>query len=439
MIRAEARAPTESVRLWPCLPCRENLAGRRVNFGLYSRMSPPTPNQSRILWAALTTTALLAIAASIVAFVWALGKVLHLFGPVLWPLAIAAVLAYLLDPLVDLLERRRMKRQRAIVFVFAVAAFVVLGLAAAVVPRLVFETRDLARRIPDYARQIQQRTLDWIENSGWQLPVFKQTRETAPPSTPTSDGAEPAVAQGPATAPSDEPLEKKLAAAAVSWLPKALPTVGNWLADQVSRVAAWFGLLAGIALVPVYCFYFLLEKSGIQRRWTDYLPVHESRTKEELVFALTAINDRLIVFFRGQVLVAACDGLLYTIGFFAIGLNYALLLGVFAGFLSIIPYLGATITFVIALILSLVQFHDWLHPLLVLAVFGVVQALEGLVISPKIIGDRVGLHPLTIIIAVMVGTTLLGGILGGILAIPLTAALRVLMFRYVWKKAEAVH
>jgi predicted PurR-regulated permease PerM len=78
-----------------------------------------------------------------------------------------------------------------------------------------------------------------------------------------------------------------------------------------------------------------------------------------------------------------------------------------------------------------------LHPVLVLAVFALVQLIEGLVISPKIMGDRVGLHPLTIIIAVMVGTTLMGGIIGGILAIPLTAALRVLMFRYVWKRSGA--
>jgi predicted PurR-regulated permease PerM len=95
------------------------------------------------------------------------------------------------------------------------------------------------------------------------------------------------------------------------------------------------------------------------------------------------------------------------------------------------------LTIVPAVALAAVQFRDWWHPLAVIAVFGTAQALEGLVISPKIIGDRVGLHPLTIIIAVMVGTTLLGGVLGGILAIPLTAALRVLMFRYVWKKSGA--
>jgi predicted PurR-regulated permease PerM len=104
-----------------------------------------------------------------------------------------------------------------------------------------------------------------------------------------------------------------------------------------------------------------------------------------------------------------------------------------ATFLTIIPFLGAILTCVTAFIIAVVAFGDWQHPLLVLAVFAVVQALEGLVIQPKIMGDRVGLHPVTIIIALMVGTTLLGGILGGMLAIPLTAALRVVMFRYVWK------
>jgi len=101
-----------------------------------------------------------------------------------------------------------------------------------------------------------------------------------------------------------------------------------------------------------------------------------------------------------------------------------------------IPFLGAIVICLTALMLAFVQFGDGSHPLLVLCVFAVVQTLEGLFISPKIMGDRVGLHPLVIIIAVMTGTTLLGGILGGILAIPLAAALRVIMFRYVWKKSE---
>ena len=113
-----------------------------------------------------------------------------------------------------------------------------------------------------------------------------------------------------------------------------------------------------------------------------------------------------------------------------------MLLGVVAGTLSVIPYLGAILTIVPSMILAAVHFHDWLHPLLVVGVFALVEIIDGFVISPKILGDRVGLHPLTIIIALMVGTSLLGGVLGGVLAIPLTAALRVVMFRYVWRERK---
>jgi predicted PurR-regulated permease PerM len=189
-----------------------------------------------------------------------------------------------------------------------------------------------------------------------------------------------------------------------------------------------------LALVPVYAFYFLLEKRGISTHWTDYLPVANSAFKNELVFVLKSINDLLISFFRGQVLVAICDGALYTIGFLLIGLPYAVLLGAVATVLTLIPFLGSIVTFVAAFIIAWAKFGDWLHPALAVVVFVVVQTLESLVISPKIMGDRMRLHPMTIIVAVMVGTILLGGILGGILAIPLTAALRVLMFRYIWRR-----
>jgi predicted PurR-regulated permease PerM len=155
-----------------------------------------------------------------------------------------------------------------------------------------------------------------------------------------------------------------------------------------------------------------------------------------VVFVLDSISGYLVAFFRGQLLVAICNAVLYTIGLLIVGVNYAFLLGFAAVLLTMIPYLGAIVICVTALTLAFVQYGDWQHPALVLCVFAVTQALEGLVISPKIMGNRVGLHPLAIIIAVMTGTTLFGGILGGILAIPLAAALRVILFRYVWKKRE---
>jgi predicted PurR-regulated permease PerM len=416
-------------------------------------LPPPTNQQARIIWGAVTGLALAVIGALLVGLIWGLGKLLHLLGPVLWPIAVAGVLAYLLDPVVDLFERKGVPRTRAILVVFFCAVMLMLAMATSVVPQLVVETRDLAQRIPAYAQKLRQRADNWINNPpapvrrllekalGTPVPTnspsgTNATLTTTNTALTTNAAAAPAVIVGSATNLPPvwaQLFDKSALGSATEWMSKALVAVGSWLFGQVLKVAGIFGVLAGLALIPVYAFYFLLEKRGIESKWTDYLPVKRSEFKDELVFVLRAINGYLIVFFRGQVLVAICDGILYAIGFSIIGLPYSVLLGVMATALTMIPFLGAIATCGTALILAFVQFGDWKHPLAVLGVFAVVQALEGLVIQPKILGDRVGLHPLTIIIAVMVGTTLLGGILGGILAIPLTAAARVLMFRYVWK------
>ncbi len=406
-------------------------------------LPPPTPKQAHIIWLALTALAIGVLVVLAVALIWGLGRVLHILAPVLWPLAVAGVIAYLLDPVVDLLQRKGVPRTRAIIFVFVIAVVFLLGLVGSVVPQIITETRDLSVRIPNYTTNLQNRIERFVNNPPAPLRRFLQKEippgvaNTIPETETTSTNTAPTPpAQTGAAAAWGRALDRETLQSATGWLAKVLPKVGSWLFGQVTRVASWFGVLAGLALLPVYAFYFLLEKSGIESKWTDYLPVTRSDFKDEMVFVIQSINDYLIVFFRSQVLVAICDGLLYTIGFIIIGLPYAVLLGVMATLLTMIPFLGAIATCIAALVLALVQFGDWQHPAAVMAVFAVVQALEGLVISPKIMGDRVGLHPLTIIIAVMVGTTVLGGILGGILAIPLTAAGRVLMFRYVWRKPE---
>ncbi len=410
---------------------------------------PPTERQARVIWLALTGLAVAVLVALVVGLIWGLGQVLRVLSPVLWPLAVAGVIAYLLDPVVDFIERKGASRPRAILGVFALAVVIVVALFGSVVPQLVNETRQLAARIPAYVARAEQRMDYWLTHPP-DLVKRLLERDSGARSTPSAATATngsatvfstnaPVPATGESTnAPSvlSGALDKQSLQAATNWLTQALPKIGSWLFGQVGRVASWFGVLAGVALVPVYAFYFLLEKRGISSRWTNYLPVTDSGFKDELVFVLNAINNYLISFFRGQVLVAICDGVLYGAGFLIIGLPYAVLIGAMAILLTMIPYLGAIVTCITALVIAFVQFGDWLHPLLVLAVFGFVQTLEGLYISPKIMGGRVGLHPLAIIIAVMAGTTLLGGLLGGILAIPLTAALRVLMFRYVWKRPE---
>jgi predicted PurR-regulated permease PerM len=415
-------------------------------------MSLPAPNQrqARLIWMALTGLAIAILIGLAVALLWGLSRVMQILSPVLWPLAIAGIIACLLDPAVDLIERKGATRPRAIAAVFGIALLVVTALFGSIVPQIVNETGQLADRIPAYAARLTERVEFWMSHPPpWVQKLIEResnpsatpargatTNESVPLLTTNGSPANPVAQPAPEQGLLEAALGTGKLETAAGWLAGVLRRTGVWL---FGHVASWFGILAGLALIPVYTFYFLLEKRGISSRWTDYLPVSDSSFKTELVFILNSINNYLIAFFRGQVLVAICDGILYCFGFLIIGLPYALLIGASAIVLTIIPFLGAIIICLTALMIAIVQYGDWLHPLLVLAVFAVVQTLEGLVISPKIMGGRVGLHPVTIIIAVMAGTTLLGGLLGGMLAIPLTAALRVVMFRYVWKRSKGAN
>ena len=380
----------------------------------------PTPAQWRIIWLTLIVLSVAVLLALIGAVVWGAGQLVDLLSPVLWPLAVAAVLACLLSPLVAWLEKRGVKRPRAILLVFVAGFAICAGMLASVIPQVVSESQDLIRKIPDYSLRLQH----WAANLMAHPPEFLRRFLPAQPGA-----AIPAA--GAAANPQDKAVDS-----AVSLVTQHWSGVGSWLFRQKDKVAALFGVIAGLALIPVYTYYFLIEQSRIEHRWQEYLPVKNAAVKKEVVFVLEAVNRYLIAFFRGQVLVAICDSVLYTIAFLVTGLNYAFLVGFAALFLTMIPFLGAIILCVVSLLLAFAQFGDWQHPAIVLGIFVVVQTLEGFVISPKIIGDRVGLHPMMIIIAVMVGTTLMGGILGGILAIPLAAALRVILFRYVWKARE---
>lgn len=430
---------------------------------------PPSTKQAQVIWFALTALAVALTLAMVGGVFWGLGQVLVALSPVLWPIAVAGIIAFILDPVVGWLGERGVPRLRAILLVFGVAMFLVIWVFWSFVPRIVVETSDLARKVKnEYAVSAGQRIQGWLARPPASLSHFLPAHWLAgstnrpadstnrslpsavsepPPATttearstnlnPVAGGATESGVTNTAAANTSgwwaRALDPSALRTAGDWLGTILGDLGRWLLGQIGRVASWFGILAGIALIPIYAFYFLLEKKTIQERWTQYLPVSDSRFKDELVWLLENINDALIVFFRGQVLVAICDGVLYTVGFLAIGLPYALLLGLLATVLTIVPFLGAIVTCTSALLIAIVQYGDWQHPALVLMIFVLVQGIEGWVIQPKIIGDRVGLHPVTIIVALLVGTTLMGGILGGLLAIPATAVLRALMFRYVWR------
>lgn len=368
---------------------------------------PPSEKQAQVIWFSVTTLAVAVVLGALGGIFWTLGFLLNKLASLILPLAIAGIIACLLDPLVDLFQgRMKVPRIRAILMVFFIGVAIVLLLLGTVVPELVVQANKLVTNLPEYSDDLRDRFSQWLAGS----PLGQKAKVA---------------------------WDQEIGAKVQQALKDIVPFVSDWLLAHVGSFAVLMAYAVGLALVPVYVFYFLLEKTGIQSNWTDYLPIRESQAKEELVFVLSSINDCIIAFFRGQILVSLCSGTLLGIGLSLIGLNYAILLGAVASVICILPYIGAIITFCLAAILAGVQFGDGQHFLMVAGIFAFVQVAEGLGYSPRILGNRVGLHPLTIIICVMAGTKLIGGILGGLLAIPITAALRTIMFRYVWKSPAA--
>ena len=191
------------------------------------------------------------------------------------------------------------------------------------------------------------------------------------------------------------------------------------------------GYIVGLFLIPVYLFFFLKNSSGIREKWSDYVPVRQSSFKEELVSLLDEVNGYLIAYFRGQVLVSIIDGAITGIILALLGLDYALVIGVSLAIFGVIPFVGIIITALPAMLIAASQ-NDGPAPLVVALVFIAVQQIDGFLIQPKIVGDSVGLHPLTVIFSVLFWSLLIGGILGALLAVPMTAAIKVLFRRYIW-------
>ena len=288
-------------------------------------MNPPSENQARLIWLAATGLAVAVLIALVVGLVWGLGEVLNVLSPVLWPLAVAGVLAYLLDPVVNWFERKQMQRRWAIVAVFGIGLVIAASLFASIVPQLVTETRQLVSRIPDYADKLRaqieelvRHPPDWLQRSSQRL-LRRDAPGPAPALVaPATNAATPTQTSGAASSQTETNppplflnfLDKDTLQSAAGGLAGTLHKTGVWL---FGRVATGFGIFTGLVLIPVYAFYLLLEKERISSRWTDYLPVKDSSFKRELIFLLNSTNDYMIAFFRGQVLVGICDGLMYML------------------------------------------------------------------------------------------------------------------------------
>jgi predicted PurR-regulated permease PerM len=329
----------------------------------------------------------------ILAIVIASGYLLYLLSPILAPFLISAFLAYIGDPAVDRLEKIKLSRTLSVVFVFFLMTIIGLCFLLVVFPLIEEQIRRLIMRLPDMIDWIQTVFIPWLtQRFGLDI------------SSINLDGIKESLTE--------------------HW-----QAVGNVAGKFLTKISASGQLIllwiSYVLLVPVVTFYLLRDWDDLVDKTRSLIP----RRYEIVTVKLAKECDAVLSeFFRGQLLVMFAQGTIYSIGLWIVGLEFSLLIGMTAGLVSFVPYLGAIVGIAVASIAAFMQFHDVIHIVFVLIVFGVGQSLEGMVLSPLLVGDRIGLHPVAVIFAVMAGAQLFG-FLGMLIALP-AAAVIVVLLRY---------
>ena len=388
----------------------------------------PTLFQRKICWAALTGVALVVVVTLVFGLLFGLGSLFVALEPVLLPVVIAGFLAYLLSPCVALVQKRITKRIWAVVSVMSIACVLLVGLGCTIVPPLVQQTGDLiAKREQILESVVEGGKAQLAENRLLQKGVdmlyskmLKDARASELPLEDYENLSQETTYEGKLTAIlsfNSSYLSEK----ALAWL-----TAGTRALSGVSMA------FIGTIMVPVFLFYFLLESASIARNWHTVLPIRRSAFREEVVETLQEINSYIISFVRGQMLVSVIDGVILAIALKIMGLPYAVTIAAAAALLGIIPYLGMISTWIPAVLIAWFTWHDVSHVVIVTAIFGCVSQFDGWVLQPRIVGSRVKMHDLTVMFSVLFWSYVIGGVVGALLAVPLTASIKVIFTRYVW-------
>jgi len=344
--------------------------------------------------------------------------------------------------------------------VFALVSALLLWGAIWFVPAISHQTVNLLHRVDDYTRTTRSHVIELgkslrqkygfdvlptLDDSPDDIP--NDAQNNAPNDTPEVKRAEivknapekpdGAGSEGLKSAKNGNSLEELIDVQKIlkgDWLKSSLTALVNnsirMIRSSVGGFLSVFGFLLSLIIIPIYLFYFLIDARNISESWQDYLPLRASQFKDEVVSSLTEINGYIIAFFRGQLLVSVITGT-------------ATALGLVLCVLGLIPYLGILVCWIPAVIIATVQEGTgtfipsdpgWLFPVVVTGIFVLVQKIDSFFITPKVVASRVGLHPLTVIVSLFMWSLLIGGLLGTILAVPLTATLKVLLRRYVWER-----
>ena len=319
------------------------------------------------------------------------GLLLYLLAPVLTPFLAAAVLAYIGDPLVDRLEAWGLSRTLSVVTVFVTLTLCALLLLVILVPMLERQIALLISKLPSYFQWLQQSAIPAVsERLGFEEPLLDL-------------GA----------------LSETLRA---EWQQAggAVKGVMGIISKSGVTLLGWIGTLT---LIPVVTFYMLRDWDIMVARVHELLP----RRYEAVVSQLARSSDEVLgAFLRGQLTVMMALGGIYSIGLSIVGLELAVLIGMLAGVVSFVPYLGFIVGIVAAGIAAIMQFQELVPLVYVLIVFGIGQMAEGMVLTPMLVGEKIGLHPVAVIFAVLAGGQLFGFV-GILLALPVAAVVMVLL------------
>ena len=325
---------------------------------------------------------------------------LYILRSVLLPFVAGILLAYLLDPLVEKLQKMKMSRLWATLIVCLLAVLVI-------VPALLFlggmienQVALLIKATPRYLGLIMEKV----------RPVIASLAERFP----DLQGGQ---------------LETMIKGN----VGNGLKFVGKVLTTVISNGFALINLLSLILIMPVVTFYMLRDWNLFVKKFEDLLP---RQSKKGIVQILQEINKIIAGFIRGQISVCLILGAFYSIGLKLVGLDLGLLVGFIAGIISFIPYVGSITGFVLGIVLAFAQYGDITHVLYVVGVFLCGQFLEGNFLTPKLVGESVGLHPVWVMFALLAGGVLLG-FLGLMLAVPVAAIIGVLVRHGVQKYKQS--
>lgn len=325
-----------------------------------------------------------------------LGWLLYLLSPILLPFAISAILAYLGDPLVDRLETLRFKswqlgRSWSVVLVFASLTLLLIAVLLVIVPSIESQISLFLRKLPEYFNLLNNDFIPFLRQS---LDIDIQPFDGAQLIDVLKNHWQKAGG---------------IAATVIGSVSRSGTVILQWLMN--------------LLLIPVITFYLLRDWDELVANVHDLFPRRFAATAGKLA----SESDQVLgAFMRGQFYVMIALGLIYSTGLWLIGLELALLIGMLAGLVSFVPYLGSIVGIVAACLAALLQFHDPMYLVPVAIVFMVGQALEGMLLTPWLVGDQIGLHPVAVIFAVLAGGQLFG-FLGVLLALPLASVIMVLL------------